>query len=161
MERERSGFKNGRRYGTREGKQIIRTEAVIIYVGRDRASPQPRNKNCSPGQSPGGKFTSFPTLCILRNFPEGIATTRRRITTGYLEILLLSVLGQVQLQDITVDTSSPFNLIEIFYICITSRDRVDHFHRGCKMLKCIRNCFFFFFLLFFLFSKWENGKFKI
>lgn len=108
-ERERSGFKNGRRYGTREGKQIIRTEAVIIYVGRDRASPQPRNKNCSPGQSPGGKFTSFPTLCILRNFPEGIATTRRRITTGYLEILLLSVSGQVQLQDITVDTSSPFS----------------------------------------------------
>lgn len=103
---ERSGVKNGRRYGTRGGKQIIRTEAVIIYVGRERGSPQPRNKNCSPGQSPGGKFkTSLPNLMHFtggETFPDGIATTRR-ITTGYLEILLLSVSRQVQ-PDITVDT---------------------------------------------------------
>lgn len=115
---ERSGFKNGRRYGTRGGKQIIRTEAVIIYVGRDRASPQPRNKNCSPGQSPGGKFTSFPTLCILPVAKLCRMESRRRDASprAILEILLLSVSRQVQ-PDITADTRRTvlrLNLIEIF-----------------------------------------------
>lgn len=57
-----------------------------------------RDKNCSPGQSAGGKF---PSLCITggETFPDGIATTRR-ITTSHLEILLLTVSRQVQ-PDIT------------------------------------------------------------
>lgn len=145
---ERSGFKNGRRYGTRGGKQIIRTEAVIIYVGRDRASPQPRNKNCSPGQSPGGKFTSFPTLCILPVAKLCRMESRRRDASprAILEILLLSVSRQVQ-PDITADTnSSPFKSHRNFFTFASSRDRVDHFHREMFLLKCIRNCFFFFFL---------------
>lgn len=156
---ERSGFKNGRRYGTRGGKQIIRTEAVIIYVGRDRASPQPRNKNCSPGQSPGEKFTSFPTLCILPVAKLCRMESRRRDASprAILEILLLSVSRQVQ-PDITADTRRTvlrLNLIEIFlFKFASSRDRVDHFHREMFLLKCIRNCFFFFFF------KWEHGKFK-
>lgn len=132
---ERSGFKNGRAV-------TVQGEVNRLYTygsGDNLCGQRAWDKNCSPGQSAGGKF---PTLCITggETFPDGIATTRR-ITTGLSRNFIINRFAPSSTGYYTARSTPRLTTSKFLKFARVRKIRF--------LSKCIRNCFFF-----------KRGKFK-